>query len=105
MKKQLSNLVVLTALFIHAPSIQAAPLNTDTPSTMVSSGIAQKIDLNTASIAELQTLPGVGISKAKAIITYRQDVGPFLEVAQITEVKGIGERMLSKLQGYVVVNN
>ena len=66
---------------------------------------AEKIDLNIASIEELQTLPGVGISKAKAIIAYRQDVGPFLEVAQITEVKGIGEKMLSKLQGYVVVKD
>ena len=72
---------------------------------LVSVGIAKKIDLNVASIEELQTLPGVGISKAKAIIAYRQDVGPFLEVAQITEVKGIGEKMLSKLQGYVVVKD
>ena len=72
---------------------------------MASIGIANKVDLNVASIEELRTLPGVGLSKAKAIIAYRQDVGPFLEVAQITEVKGIGEKMLSKLQGYVVVKN
>ena len=105
MKRQLTSLLVLSALFIYTPDISAAPLDNDASSSMVSVGIATKIDLNIASIEELQTLPGVGISKAKAIIAYRQDVGPFLEVAQITEVKGIGEKMLSKLQGYVVVKD
>ncbi|ALM91577.1 MULTISPECIES: ComEA family DNA-binding protein [Alteromonas] len=105
MKRQLTSLMVLSALYIYTPAISAAPLDNDASSSMVSVGIAKKIDLNVASIEELQTLPGVGISKAKAIIAYRQDVGPFLEVAQITEVKGIGEKMLSKLQGYVVVKD
>jgi len=105
MKRQLTSLLVLSALFIYTPGISAAPLDNDASSSMVSVGIATKIDLNIASIEELQTLPGVGISKAKAIIAYRKDVGPFLEVAQITEVKGIGEKMLSKLQGYVVVKD
>lgn len=105
MKRQLTSLLVLSALFIYTPDISAAPLDNDASSSMVSVGIATKIDLNIASIEELQTLPGVGISKAKAIIAYRKDVGPFLEVAQITEVKGIGEKMLSKLQGYVVVKD
>ncbi|MBQ4828627.1 helix-hairpin-helix domain-containing protein [Alteromonas sp. CI.11.F.A3] len=105
MKRQLTSLMVLSALFIYTPAISATPLDNDASSSMVSVGIAKKIDLNVASIEELQTLPGVGISKAKAIIAYRQDVGPFLEVAQITEVKGIGEKMLSKLQGYVVVKD
>ncbi|MDW5284965.1 helix-hairpin-helix domain-containing protein [Alteromonas macleodii] len=49
------------------------------------------------------TLPGVGQSKAKAIIKYREEVGPFLEVAQLTQVKGIGEKMLNKIEGYVQV--
>ncbi|MDO6565474.1 helix-hairpin-helix domain-containing protein [Alteromonas sp. 1_MG-2023] len=105
MKKQLFSLLVLSALFIQSPSLAAAPTNNEGASSMTSVGVAKKIDLNIASVEELQTLPGVGVSKAKAIIAYRQDVGPFMEIAQITEVKGIGEKMLSKLKGYVVVNN
>ena len=105
MKRQLTSLLVLSALFIYTPTLSAAPIDNDASSSMVNVGIAKKIDLNVASIEELQTLPGVGVSKAKAIIAYREDVGPFLEVAQITEVKGIGEKMLSKLHGYVVVKD
>ena len=37
------------------------------------------------------------------IIKYREEVGPFLEVAQLTQVKGIGEKMLNKIEGYVQV--
>ena len=63
----------------------------------------QRIDLNSATVEQLITLPGVGQSKAKAIIKYREEVGPFLEVAQLTQVKGIGEKMLNKIEGYVQV--
>ncbi|MBS09555.1 MAG: competence protein, partial [Alteromonas sp.] len=56
-----------------------------------------------ATVEQLITLPGVGQSKAKAIIKYREEVGPFLEVAQLTQVKGIGEKMLNKIEGYVQV--
>ena len=62
-----------------------------------------RIDLNSATVEQLITLPGVGQSKAKAIIKYREEVGPFLEVAQLTQVKGIGEKMLNKIEGYVQV--
>lgn len=53
------------------------------------------ININTASAEELaQQLKGVGLSKAKAIVAYREQHGPFTEVAQLTEVKGIGQRTL-----------
>ena len=65
--------------------------------------LQQRIDLNSATIEQLVTLPGVGQSKAKAIIEYREEAGPFLEVAQLTQVKGIGEKMLSKIESFVMV--
>lgn len=105
MKKLLSGLLILSAFILQSPIVNAEPINMLDASSAVASGVSQKIDLNTANVSELQTLPGVGVSKAEAIIAYRENVGPFLEIAQITEVKGIGEKMLSKLQQYVVVNN
>jgi len=105
MKKLLLGLVLVTACMLQTPVTLAELADSSDFSTSSVSEMSQKIDLNTATVTELQTLPGVGIAKAEAIITYREQVGPFLEVAQITEVKGIGEKMLSKLQNYLVVGN
>lgn len=103
MKKQLSSLMLLAAIALQTPLAKAEVAKTDPVSSTSSVSIGHKIDLNLATLAELQTLPGVGISKAKAIISYREQVGPFLEVAQLTEVKGIGNKMLAKINDLVVV--
>jgi len=49
------------------------------------------ININTAGQAELQSLPGIGPSKAVAIIQERQDNGPFSSCGDITRVKGVGK--------------
>jgi len=104
MKKILSGLMLLTALSLHMPVAHSQSVDNDSSRDSFSQSVNNKLDLNSASIAELQTLPGVGESKAKAIIEYREQVGPFLEVAQLTEVKGIGSKMLSKIQSLVKVD-
>ncbi len=56
---------------------------------------ADTVNINQASAAELaQNLSGVGTVKAQAIVDYRDTHGPFVSVEQLTEVKGIGERLL-----------
>lgn len=50
----------------------------------------QRIDLNTASVATLETLPDIGPSRAEAIVSYRQAHGPFASVAGLRSVHGIG---------------
>lgn len=104
MKKILSGLMLLTALSLHMPVAHSQSVDNDSSRDSFSQSVNNKLDLNSASVAELQTLPGVGESKAKAIIEYREQVGPFLEVAQLTEVKGIGSKMLSKIQSLVKVD-
>lgn len=103
MRKLVSGLLVLSALAIQTPVVNAQE-SSDT-SNAISANLPQqqRIDLNTATVEQLVTLPGVGQSKAKAIIKYREEVGPFLEVAQLTQVRGIGEKMLSKIESYVLV--
>ncbi|MHC6645963.1 ComEA family DNA-binding protein [Alteromonas sp. HB246098] len=102
MKKLISGLLVLSAIAIQTPVVHAA-VESSMQTQHKETNLQQRIDLNSATVEQLISLPGVGQSKAKAIIKYREEVGPFLEVAQLTQVKGIGEKMLSKIENYVRV--
>lgn len=61
------------------------------------------IDLNQATIAELATLPGIGPRLAEKIEAYRQTVGPFESVYDLTRVSGISEQKLEELKGLVSI--
>ena len=62
-----------------------------------------KININTASVAELEALPGIGAKKAEAIVKYREDHGKFQKTEDIVMVKGIGEKLLKKISGEIEV--
>ena len=58
---------------------------------------AGQVDINTADAETISAeLNGIGLSKAKAIVDYRKKHGPFRSVADVTLVKGIGERTLER---------
>jgi competence protein ComEA len=61
------------------------------------------VNINTATAAELMLLPGVGKSKAEAIISFRQAT-PFKSMQDLTKVKGIGDKMFAKLQTYLTLD-
>jgi comEA protein len=63
------------------------------------------ININTATQTELDTLPGIGASKAAAIIEYRQSHGLFKSPHEITNVKGIGESTYDQLKSHIIVSN
>ncbi len=62
------------------------------------------VNINTASAAELDTLPGIGPALAERIIAYRQEQGPFTDPAQLMEVKGIGEVTYARLKARVTIH-
>jgi len=61
------------------------------------------VNVNTASAEELQLLPGVGESRARAIVSVRAARGGFRSVDELVEVKGIGLVLLERLRPFVAV--
>ena len=61
------------------------------------------IDLNSATQPELETLPGIGPARSKAIIAFREQNGPFAAIEEITAVSGIGQGILDNLRGLITV--
>jgi competence protein ComEA len=62
-----------------------------------------KININTASAEELDKLPGIGPSIAGAIIDYRTKNGPFKQIEDINDVKGIGDALFEKIKDQITV--
>jgi competence protein ComEA len=63
-----------------------------------------KVNLNEATETDLQTLPGIGPSKAAAIIEYRETIGLFKTIEDLKEISGIGEKTFEKLKDHISVN-
>ena len=64
---------------------------------------AAPVNLNTATLAQLQTLPGIGAKAAQRILEYRQKNGNFKKPEDLMNVKGIGEKSFLKLKPLLVV--
>jgi competence protein ComEA len=85
---------VFVAVLFAAGHAGLAQAKTKTPAGIV--------DLNNADLTELTTLPGIGKSRAEAIIQYRAK-RPFARPAQLLRIKGIGQRIYAKLKPLVTV--
>jgi competence protein ComEA len=61
------------------------------------------VNLNAATVAQLQTLPGIGASTAQRILEHRQKNGGFKKIEELMNVKGIGEKSFLKLKPLITV--
>ena len=63
----------------------------------------EKIDINTADAALLETLPGIGPVLAQRIVDYRQTYGLFRTVDEIKDVSGIGDATFAEIESFIIV--
>ena len=70
---------------------------------LLTSPVWAAININTATETELETLSGIGPSKAKAIVEYRKQNGNFKTTADIKNVKGIGDGIFNKISAEINV--
>jgi competence protein ComEA len=87
-------LVLLACLLLALPSLAASEKEGATP----------PVDINTAGVEELQSVPGIGPSLARKIVDHRREHGPFRRVEDLLEIRGIGEKSLEKLRGRITVS-
>lgn len=59
------------------------------------------LNLNTASLEQLTSLPGIGVKTAQEILSYRKRIGAFKSFNELLTIKGIGEKKLSKLKTFL----
>jgi competence protein ComEA len=78
-------------------------LGTPLPASTESASSAELININTASLAELDSLPGIGPTTAQKIIDYREQNGPFLAKEDIINVSGIGPGTFERIKDLITV--
>ena len=93
--------LALGALIAAAPSDVAAQEKATKPKAAPS--VTTPVNLNTATVSDLQALPGVGAATARLIIEHREKNGGFKKVEELMNIKGIGEKSFLKLKPMVTV--
>jgi len=90
---------LLAALLLAAPATPAAA------QTQPAAAPARPatVDLNTASVADLERLPGIGRRTAERIVEHRQKNGGFKKIEELMNVKGVGEKSFLRLKPLITV--
>ena len=92
--------ILLAAVVASAPGVSAQE-KTEKPKPAASA--STPINLNTATAAQLETLPGIGARTAQLIVEHRQKNGNFKKVEELMNIKGIGEKSFLKIKPMVTV--
>jgi competence protein ComEA len=92
-------------LAAHTPAASAAQSKPDGRTSSAKPTGGKPLNINTASVAELDALPGIGAKTAALIVEYRQKNGPFKKIEELMNVRGVGEKNFLKLKDQISVGN
>lgn len=99
-------LVALVALVSAGAMFQVPPAAAQSAASTAArpaGPAATAININTADVAGLSALPGIGAKTADLIVAYRKENGPFKKVEELMNVRGIGEKSFLKLRELITV--
>lgn len=88
---------------IVIPNKNEEELMSNGDTDLIASPKSDKVNINTASVEELDTLPGIGPSRAADIISYRESNGRFKSIEDLKNVKGIGEASFEKMKEKITI--
>ena len=95
-------IALVTIVVASGAQAQSAKPRTPAPAPQTAAP-GPLVNLNTATLAELVALPGVGAKTAARIVDYRQKKGPFKKIEELMNVQGIGEKSFLKLKPQITV--
>lgn len=101
--KDQESMIVYMEKECNCPSISNDACINDNSNSDSINNSNEKININSATIEELQSLTGIGESKAKSIVEYRETNGNFKNIEDIMNVSGIGESAYSKIKDNITV--
>jgi len=96
--------IVALALVCGTGMLQAAQKNGTKSAPAAGESKAAPVNLNTATAAQLQELPGIGAATAKRIIEYREKNGGFKKIEELMNVRGISESRFVKIKDRLTVS-
>ena len=101
MKALVNWLVLVVCLVTFLPAQVFSAQEAKSGKTVAAASV---VSVNSATMEQLQTLPGVGKVTARSIVEYRKAHGPFARAEDLLKVKGIGGQTLEKIRGRISVN-
>jgi len=96
-----SALVLVAALvFVSSPLVAQRATKPPVTATVVSTEV---VNLNSATVAQIASLPGIGPKTAELVVQYRVKNGPFKKIEEVMNVRGIGEKSFLKIKDRLTV--
>ena len=103
--KEPAETILVTDVGTAASELERGSASADESTAVADSSVAvEKININTATAAELQALPRIGPTLSQRIVDYREEHGSFTAIEEIMNVSGIGEKTFAEIQNQIEVD-